>query len=413
MKILAIVSEYNPFHLGHAYHLKQSKEILAPDGVMAVMSGSIMQRGEFALLNKWERTRLALKSGVDLVCELPFVYAAQSAETFASGAIDLVNRSGICSYLSFGSEHGEITQLNHLASYLADENPSFKDTLKKNLTLGHSFAKSRELVIQSLLGEEYAKLLKQPNNILAIEYLKALHRQKSNIRPITISRVGAGYHSLENSSHLSANFIRKQLIDNNRLRKTDHKDGWDSKIEKILSQKLPYPTTDLLKAMENYNLLGNQNYLNALRFCILGQSISQIRKLAYVSEGLEHKIRDASKTASSLTALIDGIVSKRIPRTRVQRILANCIVSMKALDLSQAPYLRILGFNQKGQVMIKAIKDEGGIYLINNARKSREHLSRHQNKMLNYDIRATDLHNLFYEKDYFYHRDLCQDPIRI
>ncbi len=413
MKILAIVSEYNPFHLGHAYHLKQSREILAPDGVMAIMSGSMMQRGEFALLNKWERTHLALKSGVDLVCELPFVYAAQSAETFASGAIDLINRSGICSYLSFGSEHGEITHLNELASYLADENSSFKETLKKNLTLGHSFAKSRQLTIQSLLGEDYAKLLKQPNNILAIEYLKALHRQKSDITPITVSRTGAGYHSLEDSSHLSASFIRKQLIENNHLTTTNHKSVANPKIEKILSQKLPYPPTELLKAMENYNPLGDQNYLNALRFSILGQSVSQLRKLPYVSEGLEHKIRDTCKTAPTLTGLIDGIVSKRIPRTRVQRILANCIVSLKALDPKQPSYLRILGFNQKGQAMIRAIKDEGRIYLINNARKSHHHLSNHQKTMLSYDIRATDLHNLFYEKHYSYHRDFWQDPIRI
>ncbi len=410
MKILGIISEYNPFHLGHDYHLKQSKEILAPDGVMALMSGSIMQRGEFALLNKWERTRFALKSGIDLVCELPFVYAGQSAEIFASGAIDLLDRSGICNYLSFGSEHGDINHLKHLAFYLADESLSFKLQLKKNLNFGHSFARSRELAIQNLLGQSYAKLLNEPNNILAIEYLKALYRKKSNILPITIRRKGAGYHSLEDSSHLSATFIRKELINYQCLK---DRDAPKAEIAKILAQKLPYPTAEILEAMKNYNPLGDQNYLKALRFKILGQHVSQLRDIPYVSEGLEHKIRDSIKTADTLKTLIDGIISKRIPRTRVQRILANCIVSMNQRDLNQPTYLRILGFNQRGQAMIKAIKDEGKICLINNARKSQEQLSDQQKIMLDYDIRATDLHNLFYEQDYCYHRDLCQDPIRI
>lgn len=406
MKILGIISEYNPFHLGHSYHLKKSKEILSPDGVIAIMSGSIMQRGEFSLLNKWQRTHLALQSGIDLVCELPFVYAGQSAENFASGAVSLLNNCGICNYLSFGSEHGDISPLNHLASYLADEPLDFKLCLKTFLDSGHSFAKARELTIQTLLGQQYSKLLNQPNNILAIEYLKALHRKKSNIRPITIKRKGAGYHSLENSTHVSATFIRKQLIENAQFNKAFN-----------LDEKLPYPTKQIVKAMQTYNLQGDQNYLSALRFLILGQNIDKLKEIPYVSEGLEHRIRDATKTAKSLEELVDRIVSKRIPRTRVKRILANCIVSINHSQLEKLagskPYLRILGFNQTGQRIIKAIKDQDKIILINNARKSQNQLSEKQKKMLAYDIRATDLHNLFYENTYCYHRDLFQDPIRI
>lgn len=409
MKILGIVSEYNPFHLGHFYHLKESKEILSPDGVMALMSGSIMQRGEFALLNKWERAHLALESGIDLVCELPFVYAAQSAENFASGSIDLLNESGICNYLSFGSEYGQIDNLNHLAIYLADEPIQFKLKLKNFLNLGHSFAKARELAIQSLLGERYSKLLNEPNNILAIEYLKALVRKKSLIKPITIKRKGSGYHSLEESSHLSASFIRKVLVQESFL-----KDAGNKKTSELLSldDKLPYPIEKILNSMENYNPQGDQNYLNALRFYILGDNLEALRKIPYVSEGLEHKIRDSIKTARTINELIDNIVSKRIPRTRVKRILANCIVSMQKSNFDRCTYLRILGFNQTGQAMIKAIKEQGKLTLINNTRKSLNQLNRKQKRILDYDIRASDLHNLFYEKKYLYHRDLFQDPIR-
>lgn len=412
MKILGIVSEYNPFHLGHSYHLEQSKRILSPDGIIAIMSGSIMQRGEFALLNKWERTHLALISGIDLVCELPVVFAAQSAETFASGAIQILTDSGVCNYLSFGSEYGEIDSLNHLACYLADEPVAFQLKLKTFLNLGYSFAKARELTIQALLGENTAKLLSQPNNILAIEYLKALRRQKSDIIPITIKRKGAGYHSLEESTHLSATFIRKQLIQDSFFRNNQNVPPIEWDIQS-LEEKLPYPTAQIHQAMGNYNILGDQNYLNALRFSILGKSIQKLKGIPYVSEGLEHKIRDSIKTAQTLNELIDGIVSKRIPRTRVQRILANEIINMDRSPLIKSPYLRILGFNQTGQTMIKAIKDKGNILLINNARKSQYQLNSEQEQMLDYDIRASDLHNLFYEKKYCYHRDFFQNPIRI
>src|SRR5665647_1509914 len=174
MKILGIITEYNPFHKGHAWQLETTKKICEADGVMTLMSGSITQRGDFAIINKWERTQLALASGVDLVCELPFGYACQSAEAFARGGVKILNATGVCDFLSFGSELGELEPLKSLAEILAKEPPEFKRLLTVALGTGVSFPKAREQAIQSLLGQKASTLLATPNNILAIEYLKAL-----------------------------------------------------------------------------------------------------------------------------------------------------------------------------------------------------------------------------------------------
>ena len=154
MKILGIIAEYNPFHLGHAWQIEFSKKQSHCDGIMVLMSGNITQRGDFAILNKWERARLALSAGVDLVCELPFGYACQSAEAFAHGGIKILNATGVIDVLSFGSEFGHINPLISLAKTLVHEPAEFKSFLKQELSSGVSFPRARELAVRSFLGHE-------------------------------------------------------------------------------------------------------------------------------------------------------------------------------------------------------------------------------------------------------------------
>ncbi|KNZ41517.1 nucleotidyltransferase [Acetobacterium bakii] len=413
MKVLGIITEYNPFHKGHAWQLETTKKISQADGVMTLMSGSITQRGDFAIINKWERTRLALASGIDLVCELPFVYAGQSAEAFAQGGIKIFNATGACDFLSFGSEHGELEPLQALAQILSLESPEFKQLLGFALDTGVSFPKAREQTIHELLGEEVSSLLTTPNNILAIEYLKALIVTQSTISPITVKRQGSDYHSLETSDYMSATAIRKILL-NSLVRDTIH-----SNPVMDLKNKLPYKVESLLAPMEDYNLQGDALFLNALRLMILSRDVGDLKNTPYVAEGLEHKIRDALKTAKTLDALVDAIISKRIPKTRVQRILCNRLLELdkkvlfKFNDPSFKPYLRVLGFNSTGQAILRKIKKQGDIPILTNMSRGERLLSPVQREMLHYDIRATDLHNLFYEKNYQYHHDYTQSPIRI
>jgi len=413
MKVLGIITEYNPFHKGHAWQLETTKKISQADGVMTLMSGSITQRGDFAILNKWERTRLALDSGVDLVCELPFVYAGQSAEAFAQGGVKIFNATGVCDFLSFGSEHGELKPLQALAKILSRESPEFKHLLGLALDTGVSFPKAREQTIHQLLGQEVSALLTTPNNILAIEYLKALIISQSNITPLTVKRQGSDYHSLETSDYLSATAIRKILL-NSLINDAIHSNPVMS-----LENKLPYKLESLLAPMKNYNFQGDALFLNALRVMILARNVGDLKNTPYVAEGLEHKIRDALKTAKTLDTLVDAIISKRIPQTRVQRILCNRLLELDKKDLWQfevpsfTPYLRVLGFNSTGQAILRKIKEQGDIPILTNMSRGERLLSPTQREMLHYDIRATDLHNLFYEKNYRYHHDYTQSPIRI
>lgn len=413
MKILGIIAEYNPFHLGHAWQIESSKKESHCDGVMVLMSGSIMQRGDFAILNKWERARLALSSGVDLVCELPFGYACQSAEAFAHGGIKIFNATGIIDVLSFGSEFGHIRPLINLAEILVSEPAEFKHFLKLELSSGVSFPRARELAIRSYLGHEAGNLLKTPNNILALEYLKALHKTQSDIDSMTIKRQGADYHSLLPSQYLSASGIRAILT--NALAHPESA----ATILKDLTNKLPYSPDDLIQPFKKYyNPSGDDYFLNALRLLILSNDVKHLKNTPYVNEGLEHKIRDALKTATTLDECVNGIISKRIPQTRVRRILCNRLLELdkETLHLFQAesfiPYLRVLGFNEKGKAILKAIKDQGRLPILTSLRKSQFSLTPIQEKMLYYDCRATDFHNQFYETEYCYHRDYIQSPVQ-
>ncbi|WKY45797.1 nucleotidyltransferase family protein [Eubacteriaceae bacterium ES2] len=410
MKTIGIVSEYNPFHLGHYHQIKESLQKSGAQGVIALMSGSLTQRGEFSFFNKWEKSRLALSAGVDLVVELPVVFAGQSAEYFSFGAVRILELCGVCDFLCFGSESGDLHGLLPLSQVLADEPPAFKENLKLFLAQGHSFAKARELAVQRLLGASSSKLLQKPNNILGIEYLKALKRLNSKIEPVTIKRIGAEYHSLEDSNFLSATAIRNILtqfsIDQNQ-----------AGICKALDQKLPYPAKMLLPLLENVDFSGKQKMLDALRLLILNDHVNALKAFPDVSEGLEHKIKDALKTEVTYDDLLSAIISKRIPKTRVQRILTNRMLNLKKADLDTlnktTPYLRILGFNQTGREILKKIKNKEQIIMINNLRKEMSQLDDCQKKMIHYDIRATDLQNQFFEKNYCYHRDFFTNPLHI
>lgn len=408
MKILGIISEYNPFHNGHQWQIEKSKQETGAQGCIAIMSGNITQRGAFPLLNKWDRTILALKGGVDLVIELPFAYAGQSAEAFALGGIKILNATGVCTFLSFGSESGDIEGLKALAEILEKESPLFKKILKYYLKTGISFPKAREKTIHVLLGNKAAALLSSPNNILGIEYLKALRKIQSKITPFTIKRQGADYHSIEAQNYPSATGIRYHLFNHEK-----------ENLEQWLKNKLPYPSHELIKLMEKINLSGDKQLLNALRMSILGKDIRDLKRYPYVSEGLEHKIVDNLKTAPDLNTLIKNCISKRIPQTRIQRILINRMLDLDKQTLSLfsdpnfVPYIRVLGFNKIGQSILGEIKKYGEIPILTNLKSNLKQLSTIQNKLLDYDIRSTDLFNLFYEKDYLYHQDFLKSPVRL
>lgn len=214
--ILGIISEYNPFHFGHLYHIEESKKIVNPDYTVAIMSGNFVERGDAAIIDKWSRAEMALKNGIDLVIELPLVYAISSAENFAEGSIKILGSLNMETILSFGSECGDVKILRDIADVLANEPPEYLSILNHELSSGISFPKARDHAILMYLNDirKFADILTKPNNTLGIEYLKAIIKRKSKINTITIKRNGSNYNTdILESKYSSATAIRRGIIE--------------------------------------------------------------------------------------------------------------------------------------------------------------------------------------------------------
>lgn len=345
--VLGIICEYNPFHNGHLLHLNESKKACNADFTIAVMSGNFTQRGDVALFDKWTRAEMALKNGIDLVIELPVVYATSSAENFADGAIKILNSLGIVDYISFGSESGDIHLLNTVASILYNEPKELSNLINMQLKSGLSYPKARELAISTYFrgSKKYTEALENPNNILAIEYLKSLKKHKSTIIPITFKRSYSEYNSTSSRNGIASATAIRQLLKNNK------------KIHRLV----PFETYEIIE-----NKLDTKDFLKDLSifekeiiFNLRRMSLEEISKLQDVTEGLENKIKYAANNFTTLDELIENVKSKRFTRTRIQRILIYSLlgITKKDINLSKRaiPYIRVLGFNKHGKKIISAI----------------------------------------------------------
>lgn len=389
--ILGIVSEYNPFHNGHLMHLQKSKELTHTDFTIAVMSGNFVQRGDTSIVDKWTKAEMALKSGVDLVIELPTLYAISSAENFADGAIKILNSLGIVDYVSFGSEIGEITPLDDVASVLYKEPKEFSSLITRQLRSGLSYPKARELAIQMYFGssQKYTDVLENPNNILGIEYLKSLKRLKSPITPITLKRKYSDYNSNDIKSGIaSATAIRTML-----------------QKGKNIHYVVPYETYELLEEKKKYGQIipSLSIFSKEIIYTLRKMTLSEISTLPDVSEGLENKIKAAANTSNNLEELILKIKSKRYTQSRIQRILLYALLNISEKDITmskkQMPYIRVLGFNKNGKKIISAIANQNPkLQIIVSVKKFMENnTDKHLHTMISKDIFATNVYTLGYE----------------
>ena len=396
--VLGIISEYNPFHNGHLHHLIESKKITNSDYCIAVMSGNFTQRGEVSIVDKWEKAKMAIANGVDLVIELPTIYAISSAENFASGAIKILNSLGIVDFISFGSECNDISILDDIANVLALEPTQYKTLLSHELSRGESFPKARENALMMYLNNirRFANVLSSPNNILGIEYLKSLKRQKSNIKPITIQRQDAKYNDTtipRNSRFASATAIR------NLCQATED----ISPIQKFV----PEATFDILEEnikkgtfVKNISVF-DKEFIYTLR----KMSTDEIANLPDVSEGLEFALKSAVNQCNSVVELLSFINTKRYTKTRLQRILLYAILGITKQDMkismSTIPYVRILGFNEKGKELLSEIsKRNKKLEIITSVKKFIDKKSNDNLKLiLDKDIWATDVYTLGFEYD--------------
>ena len=399
-KVVGIIAEYNPFHNGHSYHIQNTKAQTGADFVVAVMTGNFTQRGNTSVINKWDKTKMALNGDADLVIELPTIYSVSSAENFANGAVKILNESGIVDTISFGMEADDVSTLNNIANVLVNEPPEYKTILEHELGKGNSFPKARENALMMYLNDikRYANVVKGSNNILAIEYLKALKKQKSSIVPFGVKREKVYYNSTKIiDEYASATGIRNLLLHNQleEVRKV-----MPSKSYSILLNNLRQGTY----------VLDIIAYNDEIIYKLRSMTVKQIANLPDVSEGLEYLIKEVSNKTNNLIELINGIKSKRYTQTRIQRILLYALLGITKKDMEMSkkitPYIRVLGCSEKGKILLSQINSKAKVitslkkYEVSNKNK-RFCIGKQKtlNRMLEIDKMATDIYTIGYKKD--------------
>ncbi len=391
-KILAIVAEYNPFHNGHLYHLQKSKKMLNPDYSICIMSGNFCERGDTSIIDKWSKTESALRCGFDLVIELPVFYSISSAENFAEGSLKILGAFDNVT-LSFGTECGNLDILNNIANVLYDEPKEFSTILTHELSKGLSYPQARENALLLYLNDvrKYANVLSNPNNILGIEYLKAIKRLKSKVTPFTIKRIDSGYNSLKIKDRLASGTAIRNLIKNNE------------DVKKLM----PTPSFNILSDNISHGKIVNDIYVfeKEIIYTLRKMTLQEISNLQDVTEGLENSIKQAANSCNNLEDLINSIKSKRYTRSRIQRILLYSILNITKKDIQDSyklkPYIRILGVSKHGKSLLSQISNSKSKYTVVTSVK--KFMDSNNNKilrnMMEKDILASNIYTLGYEYD--------------
>lgn len=386
MNITGIITEYNPFHNGHLYHLNSAKKVTKCDGIICIMSGNFVQRGEPALIDKWRRTEMALLNGVDLVIELPTFYALSSAEFFASGAIKILNNIGVVKNIFFGSESGNIELLYKIAKLLTFESNILQDNIKENLKTGITYAKARELALINILKEDsLTEVLSNSNNILGIEYIKSLIRINSNINALTMKREGSSYNDKElNTFFSSATSIRENL-----------KNGKDISS---LKPYIPEASLNILIRLveKNYPFIFEREMYKYIKYKLITNCIN-FNNLFDAKEGLDNKFLKEIYFSSSYEDLIFRVKSKRYTYTKISRLMAQIFLSLDNYSFDELIkdenlYARVLGFNNTGKLILKEMKKKSSIPIITKVPK---HIN---NPLLSLDIQGTKAYSILNNK---------------
>lgn len=393
-RVLGIIAEYNPFHNGHMYHLQKAKEQSGAQYCICVMSGNFVQRGNTSIVNKWKKAEMALLNGVDLVIELPTIYSVASAEGFSLGAIKLLNNLKIVDAISFGTETSDFAALNNISSIVNEEPMKYKSILNSELKKGLSFPKARENALMLYLNDNkrYDNILNTPNNILAIEYLKALKKIKSTIQPIPVKREKVYYNdNVIVDEFASATAIRKLL-----------KNEDFSEIRKVV----PKSTYQILKKETELGnvVLDLSRYEKEIIYNLRRMTVSEIAELPDVNEGLEHSLKNAANYSNDITNLINIVKTKRYTVTRIQRILICALLGITKRDVGMAkkaePYIRVLGFNEKGKELISRInKQNPKATVITSVKKFQDKNNNNKNskiykRLLDIDIFSTNVYTM-------------------
>ena len=413
MKTAGIIAEYNPFHKGHEYQIRYTKEKLKADYVIVSMSGDYVQRGTPALISKHVRAEMALRCGADLVLEMPVSISTASAEAFAMGGVSLLDSLGVVDMLCFGSESGEISALRELAEILVEEPEEYKKLLKSFLSEGLTFpaARSQALteyfknprnfngddfdgVLTPLLNE-VTQILNTPNNILGIEYCKALLRLNSQIRPVTIRREGMGYHETTvpdgNSTVASPDlqsptdfFASATAIRNLILRDSPDPDALASQIP---GQAFPV----FQKAVNSGEFLTENSLDSILSYCLMKENVKSLSSYMDVSEDLARRIINQQNLLLSFSQSVSVLKTRELTQTRIQRALLHIILNIHTAP-TQIPFARVLGFRRESSELLSQIKKHSRIPLITKLADAQKLLDSEGNQILSETVFSSNLY---------------------
>ncbi len=394
MNICGIVAEYNPFHNGHAHHIAETKDKTKCDAIVVVMSGNFIQRGVPALFDKWTRAKMALKNGADLVIELPSYYATSSAEYFAQGSISLLDGLGVVNSLSFGSDTNDLDALKRIANVLYLEPEDYKKLLQSELKRGTSYPIARSNALKNFLKKEFdakyiADILLDSNNILGIEYLKALLYANSGIKPFIIERKAVKYNSTVIENNICSATAIRELLEKNELETVKDvmpKESFEIMNKEILNGRAPM----FLK-----------NFEKEILYQLRKSSTEELFNIADVTEGLENLLKKASTEGMNLEEVIEIIKTKRYTRTRVQRILLHTLLNVYKSDVEDykynPQYIRVLGFTKTGEKVLSQIYNNTNLPIITSVNKFLKAANETSKKMLEKDIMATNIYTLGYQ----------------
>ena len=384
MDVAGIIAEYNPLHLGHTLQIRRTRELLGADSaVVCVMSGNFVQRGDFALVRKHARAEAAVRSGADLVVELPLPWAVSSAEGFAEGAVQVLAGTGVVTHLSFGSECGDAALLQEVAAAL--DSAEYSDRLRTLLEGGMSYAACRQAAVEDILGTEKAAVLEKPNNNLGVEYCRALSRRNSSISPVAILRQGAEHDGCAVDGIASASEIRRLVR--------------QGETEEALVLMAPA----MAEIYRREEAAGRAPVLaetseRAMLARLRSMTEAEFGRLDEGGEGLGNRFCAAVRTASGLQELLEGVKTKRYAYARLRRMVLWAYLGLEPGSRPEkVPYLRILAANERGRTLLRQMREMTALPVITKPAEARQ-LSEDARSVFELEAKATDLYTLGYPR---------------
>lgn len=433
MNVTGIIAEYNSFHNGHAFHIEETRKNMQADYCIAVISGDFVQRGAPALLNKYDRAKMALENGIDLVIELPVIAATSSAENFAQGGVCLLDALGVVSNISFGAEANtasDIDLLGKLADFFAFEPPAFQEHLDQALKSGYSFPTARARAALTCLQQihsdsmdantlaQFEQLLASPNNILAIEYMKAIRRHNCKLTPSVVTRTGAGYHDTDTDTKFSsASALRKFIFQNN----SDQEITSDM-LNQMLTRTVPDSVRELLlTAYENHAFLQEDDFSDLLYYELQRQLLHPTASDSDATRSdLAQRIENKLESFTCWSEFVSDLKTKNQTYTAISRYLLHALLGIDgelltaAKTYHYAPYAHILGFRKDASPLLKELQAHSQIPLLRKIAKERLELAPDQQKLLDLDVYAANLYNrILFSKSGIQRKNEYREPLII